>query len=170
MKPMKISSILLSILLINTVQADPSHEDECAIWLCAPAGFAVPECSGAHSAMHWRIRHHKSPLPSFSSCSEDLDSEGGISYQEGYAAYIPEHKISKCVQYVTDYSRASTQGPTKKCVSYEYETIPEQYIQGTGCQHLGQGKTEPAGCTTTYHYITVQDANGIVGETYYFTY
>src|SRR5690606_26010197 len=67
-------------------------QNECAIWICLPGGFPSG-CSGAYSAMIDRIKDEKSPLPSFGSCAVSVPGSSEMSYQQGYAAYIPEHDV-----------------------------------------------------------------------------
>ncbi len=52
-------------------QSVAATDDECAGWLCATIGFALPECRGSHKAMVKRVMRLKSPLPLFSSCSAE---------------------------------------------------------------------------------------------------
>ena len=51
-------------------------DKSCAIWLCLPVAFALPGCGVAHKAMYKRLLRGKSPLPSFSGCSEDRGDRG----------------------------------------------------------------------------------------------
>jgi hypothetical protein len=76
MKPLIIASFaFLMAALWQPISAHAASEDDCAIWLCLPGGFPSG-CAGAKSAWQKRLRQGKSPLPSFSSCSNDRATEG----------------------------------------------------------------------------------------------
>lgn len=53
--------------------------DECAIWLCAPQGFAPSSCKPARKAMTKRIFKGKQPLPALASC---MVNSGGSNQQD----------------------------------------------------------------------------------------
>lgn len=59
----------LSLSIISP-QTHAESEDECAIWLCLPAGFPAG-CEKAYSAMIKRITRWKPlpPLPAFAACA-----------------------------------------------------------------------------------------------------
>lgn len=66
-------------------EAQAASQDECAIWLCLPAGFGEG-CSGAHNAFKKRLRKGKSPLPSWNSCVEGNAPEP-YNYTRKYKTY-----------------------------------------------------------------------------------
>lgn len=82
----------LGILPENEAQA--ASQDECAIWLCLPAGFGEG-CGGAHSAFKKRLKKLQSPLPSWNSCAVDGGTEP-YSYKTRYKTYTNygKNKIS----------------------------------------------------------------------------
>ncbi|WP_258086625.1 hypothetical protein [Xenorhabdus bovienii] len=73
----------LGVLPENEAQA--ASQDECAIWLCLPAGFGEG-CGGARSAFKKRLKKGKSPLPSWESCAVGNDPEP-YSYKRKYKTY-----------------------------------------------------------------------------------
>lgn len=68
--------ILLLTLFGIAGQSVAASDDECAAWLCATVGFALPECRASHKAMVKRVMKLKSPLPLFSSCGADAAPSG----------------------------------------------------------------------------------------------
>lgn len=178
---MKKSISLLTIPLFffgsifNTSQA--TSDDECAIWLCAPAGFNVPECATPHKIFKRRIKKGKDPFPSLSSCSDNGDT-GGISLVRGYGAFIPDHKESRCVEYADIWGCGRPQAYTvnggaycgyeHKCVKREIYTVPYHVVQGTHCVHGSRGpeSNQPKYCTGEYNTIRMLDENGQqIGDT-----
>ncbi|EOX8575804.1 Uncharacterised protein [Salmonella enterica subsp. indica] len=80
-------------LLAISLPSRAASQDECAIWLCLPAGFGQG-CDAAKSAFKKRIRKGKSPLPSFSSCATDTGDSlgsgvGELTQKSGVASWIP---------------------------------------------------------------------------------
>ncbi|HGJ5866556.1 MAG TPA: hypothetical protein ACHBZ9_04875 [Arsenophonus nasoniae] len=71
-------------------------EDECAIWLCLPAGFGEG-CSGAHHAFEKRLSKGKSPLPSWHSCSEDDDEQAPYTFDRTFKTYTKFYRNNKTV-------------------------------------------------------------------------
>ncbi len=85
---MKYITTIITFIFLATAFSTPvlsASQDECAIWLCLPGGFPSG-CGGAKSAMKSRIKHHKSPLPNFSSCAVESSN---MSYKQGQVTYIP---------------------------------------------------------------------------------
>lgn len=82
-----LGALLLSFVAPSAARA--TSEDDCAIWLCLPAGFTVG-CGAAYKAFLYRISHRKPPLPNLSSCVSGPDHKK-ISghYQLGYERYEP---------------------------------------------------------------------------------
>ena len=176
---MKKSISLLTIPLFffgsifNTSQA--TSDDECAIWLCAPAGFNVPECATPHKIMKRRIKKGKDPFPSLASCSDNGDT-GGISLVRGHGAIIPKHQETRCVQYSSVWScRGSGYtgkdgfcGYEQKCVKKETYTVPLHVQQGAHCSHgnYGPASNKPKYCSGDYNTIRMLDENGQqIGDT-----
>lgn len=82
------------------VQFESKHQEECAIWLCLPVGFAPAECAKPHQRFRERVfrKHPLSPAPKLSSCKDKDDgNDEGFDIDFHTVAYIPAHR--KCVQY-----------------------------------------------------------------------
>ena len=149
-------------------QVSASSQDECAIWLCAPAGFPSPECNAAHSEFKHRIKHGKSPFPSLSSCTEDGTDNSGLRVVTGYVAVVAEHKETRCIREVTNYGRPYMK---LQCVEYETYTVPRKYIEGTGCVHghYGPESNKPKYCIGTLRMVKVLDQTGnVIGSPFYY--
>lgn len=132
-----------------------ASEDECAIWLCLPAGFGEG-CGGAKSAFLDRVRHGKSPLPDFASCAIDSANSGGsqLTYESGKGAWLPERKV--CVAYAHGHG-------DEWCT--RYETRPAEFVKGQSC--IDNNDTHyPPGCIGR-RYIDVKIDGVTTGNTYY---
>lgn len=154
-------------------QVSASSQDECAIWLCAPAGFPSPECNAAHSEFKHRIKHGKSPFPSLSSCTEDGTDNSGLRVVTGYVAVISAHKEKRCIREEEREARTSYGRPYMKlqCVEYETYTVPVKYIEGTGCihGHYGPESNTPKYCSGTLSMVKVLDQTGnVIGSPFYY--
>ena len=154
-------------------QVSASSQDECAIWLCAPAGFPSPECNAAHSEFKHRIKHGKSPFPSLSSCTEDGTDNSGLRVVTGYVAVVAEHKETRCIREVEREAHTSYGRPYMKlqCVEYETYTVPRKYIEGTGCVHghYGPESNTPKYCIGTLRMVKVLDQTGnVIGSPFYY--
>ena len=151
-------------------QVSASSQDECAIWLCAPAGFPSPECNAAHSEFKHRIKHGKSPFPSLSSCTEDGTDNSGLRVVTGYVAVVAEHQETRCIREVE--REAHTFGrPYLQCVEYQTYTVPRKYIEGTGCVHghYGPESNKPKYCIGTLRMVKVLDQTGnVIGSPFYY--
>lgn len=143
---MHLLSAMLFLPFLLPSSANAASEDECAIWICLPGGFAPSECNPAKSAMISRVKDLKPPLPPFSACMNDPDAQtSNMTSNYGVAAVIPEHQ--ECTSMVDHYNGM-------QCASYK--TVPEQRIRGTSCTvHHESGIREPAGCTRTERYAEV---------------
>lgn len=165
-------------LMIASAVAQAASQDECAIWLCLPQGFPGSECSGPESAMWDRIEDDESPLPEFSECAVEAE---GMSYQEGYAAYIPPHQ--HCVKSHREqrgYNYGG--GPKYVTVCDESVDVPGKYLEGVACRHVGFGGTQPscpAGnheginyqhyqCTGTKRFVRILQNGKQLGSVYYY--
>lgn len=153
-----------------------TSSDDCAIWLCLPASFPSPYCNNAKSAFKHRIKHHKSPLPSFRSCVSNATDQllGNNSnssnddwyYKNGIAAYVPAHKErDQCLKYTIVYGST---GGLKQCQEWSYKDIPAAHIVGTPCLHGEYGTTTPKGCTRTDSWVEVYNEGTKQGSTYYY--
>lgn len=149
MKKIILGALFLSA--INAGSALAASQDECAIWLCLPQGFAPPECAGPRSAMTQRIHKGKSPLPKLSNCGGDDDNSSKVV--TGFAALIPEHE--KCEKWDND----------NNCL--KMVTVPEKYLRNVSC-HEKDGETVPKGCSRTYKFVEVSLDNVVLGSTYYY--
>lgn len=157
------------IFTISSSITMAASEDECAIWLCAPIGFAPSECAGAHSALIRRIHSLQSPLPSISSCGNGISGPENVTAHDGRAAFIPSHEI--CLEY-TEETVYTAYGPkiNQTCVRTGYSEdswIKDRYCN-PGCGSTGCNP-DPKGCTRTDYYVEVLNADGtIIGQPYFF--
>lgn len=68
-KNILISALILGAFITPSYSQDMSdHDADCAIWLCLPSGFPSG-CGKPLSKFKDRIKHLRSPLPSWSSCA-----------------------------------------------------------------------------------------------------
>ncbi len=104
------------------VQFESKHQEECAIWLCLPVGFAPAECSKPHQRFRERVfrKHPLSPAPKLSSCKDKDDgNDEGFDISFDTVAYVPAHR--ECVEYkmVCQYGHYESswvpQGSTYEC-------------------------------------------------------
>lgn len=147
--------------------AVPSHDDQCAEWLCAPYGFPSG-CEQAKHAYDWRRDHHMAPLPPYKSCDENSDGSSGLSYRQGYAAYIREH--TECAEWGTQTVYTSM-GPKESKTCKSYKTVPGYWKKGQPCIHgsYGPDSNTPKGCTDTKRYLEFIDTDGqVMGEPLYY--
>lgn len=83
--------VVLASLSITPGVASASSDDECANYLCLPAGYpGGSNCDAAFDAMVDRLEDGKSPLPPYSSCiSNNTPSrpEYQMSSNHGIATY-----------------------------------------------------------------------------------
>jgi hypothetical protein len=138
-------SLLIALALLmggfNSLPSFAASQDECAIWLCLPAGFPSG-CSAAKSAFKNRIKHHQSPLPAFSSCAVEQDN-GGTTYTQGKAIWV---EAKTC-----DFWYQNLDG---KCVP-----SPAHWVKDGQCITMGcQSKS----------YIDVKVEGNSVGGTYFY--
>lgn len=172
MKKIVLLAAMAALSCSNQVSA--SSQDECAIWLCAPAGFPSPECNAAHSIFNKKMKKGKNPFPSLSSCTEDGQNPDGIVGKTGYAAYVPTHTETRCLRYEKKEYRTAYGAPAYKdvCVDRETYTVPAKYIDGRHCEirQTYAGITrDPKYCTGTVKTIKIFDGNGNqIGETFYY--
>lgn len=148
-------NLMLLFIMISTVFPKVSvaaSQDECAIWLCMPAGFPGSECSAPHKAMLKRVKKGKSPLPSFSSCAVNSSSSGSASTGKG--AWLPERK--ECVRWSRGHG-------DEWCT--KYETKPAEFKKDQLCI-INNGNHYPPGCRSQ-NYIDIYIDGKKVGNTYY---
>ena len=158
-----IKQLTLSVLALTAALCAPelscaASDDECAIWLCAPAGFPSPECNAAHSIFNKKMK--KNP--------------DGIVGKTGDAAYVPTHSETRCLRYEKKEYRTAYGAPAYKdvCVDRETYTVPAKYIDGRVCvirQTYAGIIRDPEYCTGTVQTIKIFDGNGNqIGETFYY--
>lgn len=132
----------------NPIPSFAASQDECAIWLCLPAAFPSG-CGAAKSAFKKRIKHHKSPLPAFSSCAVKSSSE--MNYTMGKIVYIPP----KTCGY---FGGSSYYGSTSN------------YYGFGGCTPSSGGWVKDGSCPTigcsTKRYIDIKVDGKEVGSTF----
>ncbi|MGO4746761.1 hypothetical protein [Serratia quinivorans] len=142
---------LLTITAVPKISVAAS-QDECAIWLCMPAGFPGNECNAPHNAMLKRVKKGKSPLPSFSSCAVNSSSTG--SANTGKGAWLPARK--ECVRWAHGHG-------DEWCT--KYETKPAEFKKNQLCI-INNGNHYPPGCRSQ-NYIDIYIDGKKVGDTYY---
>lgn len=139
-------SLLIGLALMvggfNSLATFAASQDECAIWICLPAGFPSG-CSGAKSAFKNRIKHAQSPLPAFSSCAVEGDSGSKMSYTQGRAVYVA---AKTCNGWYANISGT--------CVA-----APAHWEKKGNCSTMG--------CQTK-RYIDIKVDGGGIGSTYYY--
>ena len=150
--------VLLVVLMAPQGQAASKHENECAIWLCLPAGFAHPQCDEPRKEFIRRIKNFKSPLPNIGGCLESGDGSN-MAYDYNYAAYVPAGQ--RCAEWSYDGSDYSPGGCAR------YETWDGHYIKGTKCRTRKEDENTPAGCTGTARSVDIYVDGQLSGETYY---
>lgn len=145
MKRIAIAWLPAVALSISTLAA-AADPDECAIWLCLPAGFVHPSCQPAKRAMIKRLFEFKGPVPSFSSCEvqgAERTNTNVYDYQIGSAALMGS------------YFHGST------------VIEPSRLIVPGICNHRDTGPEEPRGCVTTLQMIKVFENGQQMGMTYF---
>ena len=78
-----------------------NRENECAIWLCLPTGFAGPGCSAAHRAFISRVTDisHKgvrryTDIPNFGVCKDDEPKlQSSVNVPQSQLAYVTTYEI-----------------------------------------------------------------------------
>ena len=138
-----------------------ASQDECAIWLCLPAGFPSG-CGPAKSAMKHRLKKFKPPLPNIAACM-----------------VADEHTNPKDFTFTLKTMRKMA--ATTRCVKrnrwsdrcLEYRRIPQRYVPGTYCRYsTGSGQDKEwhtiKGCLGVYREIKIFEKNKLIGAPYYF--
>lgn len=135
----------LLMLAIGTSAIAAPGPGECEIWLCLPAGFPahIDECRKAQVEMHKRIWKGESPVPSFSECSEDGESNG-FTVKHGVAARI---KDTNPTEYV--YGRQCT------VRSHNDASV------------TNETNTDPPNCVGTYRYFQAFQHGVSLGDMIY---
>ena len=161
LKPMFAASAVILALFGGPAapsSAFAASQDECAIWICAAGGFPAA-CSAAKSAMFKRIKKLKPPLPPWSACAIEDETQSNMSSDYGHAAHFPAE--IGCRKKGDGLCRVSNRVELK-----------EKYIDGTSCwwyrreltyeQHMEYDRT----CKDV-RYIKVFLDGSQYGETYY---
>ncbi len=162
---------LISLVVIAAIAAPAPalavDEDDCAIWLCLPAGFPSG-CGGAKSKFKDRIKHLRPPLPNFASCliSSGPSDSSSMSADFGVAALIREQQVCKEWKYQNYNGGSNGYGTTSVCV--EWVTVPEHMIKGTPCNYnyMNTGSSTPQGCYKTINYVDIYQESKQLGDTY----
>lgn len=164
MKP--ITWLLLIIHALASLPSYAASDAECSIWLCLPTGFPSG-CGEAKSAFIKRIKKHKSPLPSFSSCAipaANLPAGTPISHmtaKQGIAAVMSYSR--QCTQW-----EANQRGQT---VCTKWEMKPDKVIRGTSCRTYGNKEHKyrrPEGCIGSTEWIETYMDGKKYGNTFYY--
>ncbi|MDA0385575.1 conjugal transfer protein TraL [Vibrio owensii] len=161
MKPLLMTAALSAAFLLPTTSTYAASENECAIWLCLPAAFAVDGCGAAKDAFIDRIKHFKPPLPSFTSCMYAGDLPSGtpdsseMSSVTGSAAYVPAREECK---------RWGMFG--NECM--QSEIIPSHIVKNQRCKRAEGGERNPRYCTKTINYVQTKLDGQLYGEPYYY--
>lgn len=140
--------------LVFPAAAQAASQNECAIWLCAPTGFAYSGCGGAKSAMHKRVLQGKPPFPSYSSCAVEDDSMSG---KHGIAAYHPAW--DECIDWQVGG------GDVEECAEYKHH--PARWEKDKACTKLEREAQIPGGCTRQGRYVEFFVHGVKEGDTYY---
>lgn len=138
----KVKYSLLSIGLMFSINAFATSNDECAIWLCAPMGFAPSSCHSAFKAMIHRVKHFKSPVPSFGSC-----------LVKGNNNLIPSDDASN---YSNNSGDVAFIGHDKNKVIYNTKCRWVRYRH----HHHHHHRYEPEGCTGSGYYVQLFEGEG----------
>lgn len=159
-KLMFATAALAGALYVTPAFAVPSHEDECAIWLCATNGFKDDGCDKAKEAARWRTHRHKPVLPRFESCAvDDGNSSKGnnMSASEQYVIRIEAH--DECTEWneiSTDHGK-----PSRQCLKWKH--IPQHYEPGVSCtKDMSKGRdfnlsdlVKIEGCSGVWKKVTI---------------
>ncbi len=83
------AAICIWLCGMHMQSAYAASQNDCAIWLCLPAGFPSG-CSGAHSAFKTRLKHGRPLLPNLLSCTSGPNGERVSGrYETGREEYEP---------------------------------------------------------------------------------
>lgn len=150
---------------IFSPDAKADSDAECAIWMCLPMGFPSG-CGEAKSEFKKRIKKHKSPLPSFSSClvgtPNNEENSDRFDAKSGVAALIPPYKY--CVREER-YQHGKDSGT--RCV--EWGMTQQEIVKGTYCQYSSKnGYRSPRHCSKTLRFTEVYRNGQLYGETHYY--
>lgn len=168
---MKFKKLVISLAIMIAITpaiSSAASDDECGIWLCAPIGFAPGDCAGPHRAMIRRIHKLQSPLPSLSSCGNNVNTDTVVAH-DGRAAYIPSHEI--CLEY-SEETIYTAYGPkiNKTCIRYgeSGDSWVKDRFCNPNCGNTGCNP-DPKGCIRTDYYVEVSNADGtVIGQPYFF--
>ena len=119
-----------------------NRENECAIWLCLPTGFAGPGCSAAHRAFISRVTDisHKgvrryTDIPNFGVCNDDEPklqqtvnvTKSDIAYVTYYEIKMPAYNTATRWEWVYEEKSSFQYGCDKvenhKCYKRLYQVV-----------------------------------------------
>jgi hypothetical protein len=167
---MKYRQFLLLILLGMSLNATPTYaasDDECAIWICLPAGFVTSHCSAPRKEFLKRIKKLKPPLPPFHQCIKGGSTQVGgsvMTFRQGKAYWVPPETCSNPWGIPTHSS-----APTP--VNAFPGTSGSSY--GSCVPHGGYWSTSASSCTLgpfcqTKNYIQIKMDGKDEGSPYYY--
>ena len=176
------------------VEFENKHQEECAIWLCLPVGFAPAECAKPHQRFRDRVfrKHPLSPAPKLSSCKDKDDgNDEGFDISFNTVAYVPAHR--ECVEYKmvcqdghyesswvphgsthectdmdkakSDYSVRRTYAQPRQCLAWR--NVPAKEVTPPCVEHGNYGPVvRHPGCVMTTKTVITQYGQQ-VGKTFY---
>ncbi|MFA0156812.1 conjugal transfer protein TraL [Vibrio sp. 10N.261.46.A3] len=157
--------ILLSLLsgALSSAPALAYSDAECGIWMCIPTGFHASGCGEAKDAFKDRVKHLKSPLPSFLGCMVDSGTESSqaseITSREGRAAYSPRYE--ECVSWGHSFKGDK--------VCSVWRPVPSKLYKNQSCVTSREtSRTTPTKCTATYDYTEMWMDGQRYGEPYFY--
>lgn len=138
-------SLLIFFLVASAVPKESlaASQNECAIWLCLPAGFPGNECRAPHNEMIKRIKKGKSPLPSFSGCSIDSPQGDSVKTKNSYAAYY--YNRMKCTRQNRDGD----------CIGFKQ--IPNKLVPDGWCKKEPYTEAYRSECKSIKYILTIID-------------
>lgn len=174
-----------------------NRENECAIWLCLPTGFAGPGCSAAHRAFISRVTDisHKgvrryTDIPNFGVCNDDEPKlqqtvnvpKSDIAYVTYYEIKMPAYNTATRWEWVYEEKSSFQYGCDKvenhKCYKRLYQvvaavsTTPARTFESATPTHkyktINIGQRDYTEKTAPYKAVSEVRVDGkTVGERYY---
>jgi len=153
----KIFAIFFIVLSIFSFKSFAVSNDECAIWLCAPSGFSPSACSSPYDAMIKRVYHHKSPVPSLSSCLVS-------SSNSDTSLYSKNSSLLDSKSTTDDFSSKDGR------VAFMYHD-QNNVVYNTTCVHYtrhhhhdSEEIWHPKGCTSSGYYIQLFNNGSAIND------